>query len=49
MYPETLQRLTDDLADSDILFQQNRYSRIPLKKKIAMACAYLGTQTPTIQ
>ena len=49
MYEETLNSLTNYLSTSPILYQQPRYVRITLAKKIAMTTAYLGSSIPTLQ
>ena len=49
MKRDTLARIAADLEDCPLLFQNDQYRRISHDKKIAMTCAYLGTQCPTIQ
>ena len=47
MYKETLSTLTEYLHL--VMITGNNHVAICIPKKIAMACAYLGSQYPTLQ
>ena len=49
MYPHTLFVITEHIAQSQFLQQIDRYIRIPVGKKLAMTCAYIGSSYPTLQ
>ena len=45
----TLNEVIRFLENSDHLQQREQYIRVPVDKKIAMTCCYLGSSVPTMQ
>ena len=49
MYSDTMENLINYLWPLQPLQQPHQYQRIPVEKKIAMTCAYLGSTCPVKQ